>query len=424
MTSFSRAAALTGIGLCLTTSVAVASPEHFLSARSFSMGGTGVAIAHPAAAASINPAMLASKHHSAADDFGLALPSVNARFADEEETGDQIDGIQDLIEEFDNLDKSNPSNEQEARELAGELRRRLTEFDRDTVRVDAGVGVALAFPDDSVSVGFFTNANLQATVRGEFDEDDEQFLRDLESASILELQTADLNRDLESRGRILAAGVAEVGLSFATSLPLQNGDSLQIGVSPKYVQLRTFQYTETVAGFEDNDFDSNEYETDKSGFNLDVGAAYAFGDNKEWNAGVVVKNLIPMELDSNASSDPLKNEQVQTLEIDPMLTAGIAHTGEFHVVTAELDLTKKKGFGYADDTQWLATGVEFDAWRYAQLRLGVRHNLASNDDNDGIEEDTQFTAGIGLSPFGARLDISGLVSDADVGAAIELGAAF
>ena len=67
---------------------------------------------------------------------------------------------------------------------------------------------------------------------------------------------------------------------------------------------------------------------------------------------------------------------------------------------------------------------EFAAWRYAQLRLGVRHNLSTNDDNAGIEEDTQFTAGLGFSPFGARLDISGLVSDSDVGAAIELGASF
>ena len=107
-----------------------------------------------------------------------------------------------------------------------------------------------------------------------------------------------------------------------------------------------------------------------------------------------------------------------------MVTAGIAHKGDFHVLTAEVDLTEKKAFGYEDDTQWVALGAEFDAFRYAQLRFGVRQNLASNDDNDGIEEDTQFTAGIGLSPFGARLDIGGLISDADLGAAIEFGAAF
>jgi hypothetical protein len=384
------------------------------------MGGTGVAIAHPAAAGASNPAMMASKHHDWSDDFGLILPSVNARFADEEETVDQIDGIQDLIDEFEDTQAFDQPG---AQQIAGDLRERLNAFDRDTVRVDAGLGIALAVPTDSYSVGLFTNGNLQATIRGEFDEDDEQLLSDIENGTT-PAATANLDTQLESRGRVLASAVTEVGISVATSIDLADGNRLQIGVSPKYVQLRTFQYTETVAGFEDDNFDNDENETDKSGLNLDVGAAYAFGEQNEWNAGVVVKNLIPMELDSNPSPDPRKNEQEYTLELKPMLTAGIAHTGNFHVVTAELDLTKKKGFGYADDTQWLAVGVELDAWRYAQIRFGARQNLASNDDNNGIAEETQFTAGIGLSLFGARLDLGALVSDADMGAALELGAAF
>ena len=407
------------IGLSIATTSTIASPQAFMSSRSFAMGGTGVAVAHPAAAGATNPAMMAADHHEWSNDFGLILPSINARFADEEETIDQIDDIQDTIDRFQELDKT--SNPAEAQQAAGELRRQLNDFDRDTVRIDGGLGLALAVPSESFAVGFFTNGNVRATVRGEFDEDDEQFLADLETASTVNLIAADLDRDLESRGRILASAVAEVGLSIATSIDLQNESRLQLGISPKYVQLRTFQYTETVSGFEDDEFDSDEYQTDKSGFNLDVGAAYAFGSRNQWNAGIAVKNLIPMELDSAASSP---DEEKRTLELDPMVTAGIAHKGDFHVLTAEIDLTEKKAFGYEDDTQWVALGAEFDAFRYAQLRFGVRQNLASNDDNDGIEEDTQFTAGIGLSPFGARLDIGGLISDADLGAAIELGAAF
>ncbi|WP_179959316.1 conjugal transfer protein TraF [Marinobacter changyiensis] len=410
------------IGLSIVTTSALASPQTFMSSRSFAMGGTDVAIAHPAAAGASNPAMMAAKHHDWSDDFGLVFPSVNARFADEEETVDQIDNIQDTIDRFQELDKT--SNPEGARQAAGELRQQLNDFDRDTVRIDAGLGIALTVPSDSISFGFFSNGNLRATVRGEFDKDDEQFLADLETATIDELIAADLDRDLESRGRILASAVAEVGISIATSIDLQNDSQLQLGVSPKYVQLRTFQYTETVSGFEDDEFDGDEYQTDKSGFNLDIGAAYAFGSSNQWNAGVVVKNLIPVKLDSAVSANPLKNEQEHTLELNPMVTAGIAHKGDFHILTAELDLTKKKAFGYGDDTQWMALGAELDAFRYAQLRFGVRQNLASNDDNDGIEEDTQFTAGIGLSLFGARLDIGALVSDAEVGAAFELGAAF
>ncbi|WP_166263897.1 conjugal transfer protein TraF [Marinobacter caseinilyticus] len=409
------------IGLSLASSLTFAGAQTFNTARSLAMGGTGVAAAHPASANSANPAMLAADHHDWSDDFGLILPSVNARFADEEETGDQIDAIQDTIDRFQGIDKT--SSPQEARDAAGDLRRQLNAFDKDTVRVDAAVGLSVALPSKTLAVGVFANASLRATARGDFDQDDEQYLADLETATAAELLLADLDRDLESRGRLLATAVSEFGISFARAFALANGNRLQLGVSPKYVQLRTFQYTETVSGFEDNDVDRDEYETDKSSFNFDLGAVYSFGETRQWNAGVVVKNMIPMALDS-AASRPQLGEQIRTYELDPRVTVGIAHTGEFHTVTADWDLTKTKAFGFEDDTRWVAIGAEFDAFRYAQLRLGARHNLSSNDSSNGIEESTQLTFGIGLSPFGARLDIAGLVSDTDTGAAIELGAAF
>ena len=405
------------IGLSVATTSALASPQAFMSARSFAMGGTGVAVAHPSAAPSANPAMMAAEQHDWADDFGLMLPSVNARAADEEEVIDQVDDIQDQIEQFEDLKFSNQADAQaKARQLVDNLEA----FDRDTMRANAGLGLGLAIPSNSLSFGFFANANLTATVRGELDENDLDLLNDIANG-VRPPATTDLDTELNSRGRILASAVAEAGISIAHSFMLSNGNALQLGVSPKYVQLQTFQYTEEISDFEDDDFDSDEYETDKSGFNLDIGAAYAFGAENQWNAGVVVKNLIPMELDS-AQNHP--SEEKYTLELNPMVTAGIAHKSDYHVITAEVDLTKKEAFGYEDDTQWLALGAEFDAWRYAQLRAGVRHNLASNDDNDGIEEDTQFTAGLGLNIIGVRVDIGALYSSADVGAALELATSF
>ena len=105
------------IGLSIATTSAIASPQAFMSSRSFAMGGTGVAVAHPAAAGATNPAMMAADHHEWSNDFGLMLPSVNARFADEEETVDQIDDIQDTIDRFQELDKT--SNPDDARQAAG-----------------------------------------------------------------------------------------------------------------------------------------------------------------------------------------------------------------------------------------------------------------------------------------------------------------
>ncbi|OEY65544.1 conjugal transfer protein TraF [Marinobacter sp. X15-166B] len=419
MPAYTKVRLALAIGLSLTAASTLAAPQNFQTARSFAMGGTGVAVAHPASAAAANPAMMAATHHDWSDDFGLILPSIYVRAADEEETVDQIDDIQDTIDRFDSLAQS-PANIAEARALAGELLTQLQQIDQDTVRVNAGAGLSIAVPSPTLSVGFFTNANLSATVRADFDENDEQRLTDIVNGTVAP-ENANLD-NLESSGRVLASAVGEFGLAFARSIELNNGEQLQLGISPKFVQLRTFQYTETISTFDDDDFDAKENETSKSGFNIDIGAAYAFGDHKQWNAGAAVKNLIPMKLDS--AYDVSRGERKHTLELKPKVTAGIAHQGNYHVVTAELDLTKQQGFGYADDTQWLALGAEFDAFRHAQLRAGVRHNLASNDDSNGIAEETQFTAGIGLAPFGARLDIGALYSDADLGASLELGVAF
>ncbi|MCK7546499.1 conjugal transfer protein TraF [Marinobacter koreensis] len=418
------------ISTALAANAAFAGPQTFSSARSFAMGGTGVAVAHPAEAAADNPAMMASNQNDWSDDFGLILPSINARVADEEKVVDQVDDIQTVIDQFEQQIRSGTAPET-VQKTAADLRDRLVSFDQDKMRANLGLGLALSAPSQSFAVGAFTNGTLVMTVEGEVSTDDRTLLDNIVNASdatdaqnkIDAATDSNGNLNLTSKGKVLAAAVAEVGLSFARQFELQNGANLQVGVSPKYVQLKTFQYTETVSGFDDNNFDSDNNTTDKSGFNLDLGTAYTFGERQQWNLGVVAKNLIPMELDS-AASRPDLDEKVRTLELNPTVTAGIAHTGDFHVLTAELDLTKNKAFGFEDDTQWLALGAELDAWRYAQLRFGVRQNLASNDNNDGIEEKTQYTAGFGLNLMGLRLDLAGLYSNADVGAALELGTSF
>lgn len=410
------------IGLSAASTAAFAGPQAFNSARSFAMGGTGVAIAQPATANSANPAMLAAQQHEWADDFGLMIPSVNARFADEEEVVDQIDDIQDSIDSLDGLINNLNSGDDvsEAQTAAGLLRDQLDRFNRDTVRIDAAAGISLAIPSPRLAVGFFANGSVRGTVRGELNDDDLAFLDTLANATDADdLMGVDLDTQLESRGRVLASAVIETGVSLGRSFDFGLENPLQLGISPKYVQLRTYNYSSGINDFDDEDFDGKDYETTKSGFNFDLGAAYAFGDQRQWNAGAAIKNVIPMELDS---VDSLEGKR--TFELNPKVTVGLAHTGNFHVLTAEVDLTKQKAFGFEDDTQWVAVGAEFDAFRFAQLRFGARHNIASNDDNSGIEETTQFTAGLGLSPFGARLDLAALVSDADLGAAIEFGVAF
>src|SRR5690554_6429451 len=209
------------VGLSLATSSALASPQSFMSSRSFAMGGTGVAIAHPASATSANPAMMASDQHDWADDFGLTLPSVNVRVADEEETIDQVDDIQDSIDRLESAIDS--ANSTDAQQQAGELRKQLAAFDKDTVRANLGPGFALAVPGKKISVGVFTNGNLTATVRGEYDESDDAILEDIEDGTLVYAPGQTVN--LKSRGKVLASAVVEAGPSFAYALEIRNEQS-------------------------------------------------------------------------------------------------------------------------------------------------------------------------------------------------------
>ncbi|ADQ00138.1 LOW QUALITY PROTEIN: conjugative transfer protein (plasmid) [Marinobacter adhaerens HP15] len=409
------------VSVALISSTALAAPASFSSARSLGMGGTGVAAASPVDAASTNPALMASDHHGWSDDFGLLLPSVNARVADKEEVTDQVDTIQDTIGRLDAAATALPANPSNVQAEAGRLRDQLQAFDQDTVRADVGVGLAVAFPGKSLSVGVFVNGNLTATVRGEFDEDDDARLEAIETGTLPPPGTP-ISTDLESRGRVLASAVSEVGVSFAREFELNNGEKIQVGVSPKYVNLRTFQYTETVSGFDEDEFDGSEFETEKAALTWTSASRIALA-RRIGGKPVLQSKTIPMDLKS-AAKRPDLGEQERELTLDPRVTAGIAHYGDYHVVTAEADLTKQEGFGFESDRQWVAVGAEFDAFRYAQLRVGVRHNIADETESAGIEEGTQFTAGAGFNVFGARLDLAALYSDADVGAALELGTAF
>lgn len=392
-----------------------AAPPAFQDARAFAMGGTGVAAGRPASASFYNPALLSIQHKDNQDDFNITLPSVNARLADDEDVPGQVDDLQQTIDEFNAAANSN--NPAEARQSAEKLLSQLQSLDQDAMRADVGLGLAIQKPGQALGVGIYASGTLRANVRGDFDEEDEQFLTGIiEGGPIENIDSGDLNgRQLQSSGRIVAAAVSEVGLTL--SRQFSAGDNaLALGITPKYVQLRTFDYERSVSDFEEDDFDAGEYETSKSTFNVDLGTAYTFGADKQWVAGASVRNLVPMDIRTVSGDE---------VEVNPLVTVGIAHRSNWHTLAVDLDLTKNEAFSFEDDSQWLSVGGEVDVFDSLQLRAGVRHNLAHNDDtSEGIAEKNQFTAGLALSPFGVRIEVSGLVGDGEVGGAAELGVMF
>ncbi|WP_250656980.1 conjugal transfer protein TraF [Alkalimarinus coralli] len=388
---------------------AVAAPNPFQDARSFAMGGTGVASSSPASASFHNPALLAIKHEEKHDGFGLILPSANAKFADDEDVVDQIDDIQNEIDTFNSA--VNRNDQAAVQASAARLSSQFSKLDNDTARVDVGVGAALVIPNKALAVSVFLDGTVKGTVRGDISDSDIAYLDAVAAGA----PPAEIDETtLTSEATAIVGGISEFGVSFATALD-HNGNTLTLGVSPKYVSLVTYEYTANVASFDDDDFDSDEHETDDSTFNMDLGVAYQFGDSGQWITGLSIRNVIPTDL---------KTKSGISMDVDPQATVGVAYTRDIFTLTADLDLTENKAFGFEDDNQFISVGGEFDLLDIAQFRVGARHNFGSSNDSEGVEEDSQFTAGLGFSPFGVHIELSGLVSSTEYGAAAELGFTF
>lgn len=404
---------------------AIAAPPNYHDVRSMGMGGTGVATARPSAAAYHNPALLSATQKEWQNDFAITLPSIYARFADEEDVPDQVETIQDTIVRLDQA--INSSNINEAQKEAGILADQLEATDDDTMRVDAGTGLNAALPGQKMGLGFHIQGRLRATIKSNVSDSDIQRLRDIENGDV---NFTNFDRgDLESRGRVMATAVLESGVTFSTRANVA-GESIAIGITPKYMQLRTFDYIENVDDFEDSNFDASEHETTKNGFNFDLGAAVQAGDQDQWMYAVSVRNVIPMDLKgrerpTDLTGGRLPGEQGQAeLQLRPKVTAGIARTTDLYTLTAEMDLTRTRSFGPEAETQWLAVGGEVNLIDWVNLRGGIRQNLASDTGANGIQEETQYTAGLALSPWALRMELGALYSDQEVGAAFELGLAF
>jgi len=408
--------------LTLSTSIIIANsqltlaaPNPFQDARSFAMGGTGVAASTPGSASFHNPALLAIEHEEKHDGFGLIFPSVNAKIADDEAVVDQVDDIQDEIDTFNTAVNNNQISAAQA--SAGRLSDQFSKLDNDTVRADLGLGIALQIPNNKFAFGVFADSTVKGTVRGDITSADLAYLDAVADGTLPpgEIDTGSGGTvNLTSSATAIVGIVTELGVSFATGFDI-NGNNLTLGVSPKYMQLVTYEYTADIASFDEDDFDAGDYETDDNAFNLDVGAAYQFGNDGQWIAGFSIRNLIPTDL---------KTAQGTSMDVDPQATVGIAYTRDMFTLTSDLDLTENKAFGFEDDNQFISIGAEFDLADMAQFRVGARHNFGDSNGSEGIEEDSQLTAGLGFSPFGVHIELSGLVSDTEYGAAAELGFTF
>jgi len=435
-----------GAALLAAWGVAQAAPFNSFDPRSMAMGGAGVAVGNAGTASLFNPALLAATHEG--DKFALELPIVGARVYDPDDFVDAVDDFQEstVVEDLDTaIDSFNASsgNTTTVQTALTDLDEELLKLGGKPLQGEVGVGMVLGVPSRNIGMAFTASGTASfggvvnyedSATLGALNEDlstwdacgggagclGEEFTyidNDPLSSTFGEItftaegDDSDLVSSVDVQGLI----IQEFGISLAREFQM-GGHDFAIGVTPKYVKATVLDYTARVEDAEDDDFDGDDYTYDHTHFNFDIGIAKDYANG--WRTGLVIKNVISQEYDTyNRDSSGEMVKTGNTIETDAQARLGISRQAELYTLAADLDLTENDPVGYEGESRYLALGAEFNAWDWAQLRAGYRANLSDSDRN-------VWSAGLGLSPFGAHFDLAVSGSDDELGAALQLGFRF
>ena len=384
---------LTAVTLSVLSQSVQAIPFTF-EGRSLAMGGTSVATADLASAAWANPAMLTNQRPD--DDFSLLIGAgVFARDDD-----DLITDIDDFQAASDRLEAAKAATDAGGViEASTDMLNTVQKLDGKVMAVDVS-GVAamgIAFDSFAMALSVRTDAIGAGAVT------------DL-AQNIGEVDDATKNI-LNMEGVI----ATEFGLSIAKDFRLFNR-KVSVGIKPKMVNLQAFTYRESILNTSDisNVFNDGKKSDLGTFTSFDLGAAIDLSES--FRMGLNIRNLLTDEFDLGTSK----------LNFETNARIGLAYHNRFLTVAVDYDLTENKPLlankVFEDlKTQYLAAGAEFNAFSFAQLRIGARKNVASGI-TDGAK-DTAITAGIGLW-LGFNLDMTATYTDGSVGGFLQTGFRF
>jgi hypothetical protein len=278
----------------------------------------------------------------------------------------------------------------------------MAETDNKTVYVGIGGNLLISIPNQHAAASLYGRARFAVSVTPVIDEED--FAR-IDNAVGGEFESDDLSSTVNGRGAL----ITEVGVALAKPL-YANGDTrLLVGVTPKQVTVETIVYTATVGEFDEEDLDADDYTTKGSFTTLDAGVTYIDG---KMRYGVVVRDLIGKSFDTVEING-------DRLSIKPQATAAVGYEYSWFKAEAAMDLNAVPNFALNGDVQLLRAGVEFNAWRWIQLRAGFQRDM-----KDSLED--TYSVGLGLSPFDVvNLDIAATSgSNNTYGGSLQLGVRF
>ena len=229
----------------------------------------------------------------------------------------------------------------------------------------------------------------------------------------------DEDPELTSLAHVIAIAISELGITLSRNFKIA-GQDIAIGITPKIQVIKTFNYVTLLENDEDIDEEAlKETEQDFSDFNIDAGIAYQFGADKQWQLGLVAKNLLSKEYEAESNTyGPDLETTKTTISLDTQFRGGISHTTDWTVIAFDLDLMENDPVAFEAPTQYASIGAELDLYDLFQLRGGYRTNLSAGDSS-------MVSAGIGLSPFGVHLDLTAMANpsnpEKEAGVAMELG---
>lgn len=404
----------------MSTTSALAVPFDSFDARTFAMGGAGVAAGNGENASFLNPALLAAQPDS--NDFSLAVPVLGVRVADPDDLVTSLDDFQsnnntdafgNAIDTF-NANK-NVTNAEAVVNTGAALLEDFLSIANKAIQGQGNAGFAIGMPGKSL--GFSVYGNMWAVGGGvlditQHDRDEVNTRVDAVEAALnnsnpdtavaalnaISDPTEAFTSSVQGRGAV----ITEYGVSLARQFSIAD-KNIAFGITPKRVKVQTFDYALDVNTAE---MSVDEGEKSYSSFNFDAGAVMNFTGG--WQAGLVVKNLISKNYETALGN---------TVKVGQQARVGIAKHSSFYTLTADMDLTENAPAGFDSDTRFLAVGGELKVWKLMQLRAGYRHNIA--DSTTSI-----VTAGLGMSLFAAHLDVSLAGSSNEIGVATQLGLNF
>ncbi len=392
-------------------------------ARNDAMGGTGVASAHYGSGVLLNPALLAKAKPE--DNITVVLPAVGVQITDKDNLQDEINDISDKINYYDHVvDSLTPGQillhprgvlnqfQGAARDLADELEY----LNGKTARANAGAGVAVSIPGQTLSVAFIAKGYAHGRVSSSIDQNDIQYLRNIQRNESIALREAgraallgsdEITKHLNSTASGRVAIVSDYGIAVAKQWVV--GDvPVSIGVTPKLQKTWLYNYTTSIYHYDSSDWNSSRYRNDDTGFNIDAGLAADFGEN--WTLGLSGQNLVSRDIDTKEIyiTNGISGETTHykdTYQIRPLVTAGIAWHNEVLTVSADGDLTETKGFKSEDNSRYVGVGAEVRPLAWLAVRAGYRADVENNDSN-------VFTGGLGFAPYNhVHLDLMGLYGE-------------